>query len=138
MTRQLNTVPMLFITSTCVKSLDLLIISRNIIFNYNSIFIIHYSCFRIKYRVTRLWGGFIKSRNNYRLGLLGLVSRNEIDIAANGALILSKIERYFFKNKWYVDIFKLNNLGMTSSTIIFQAGILQLGFWCEHHVLELN
>lgn len=38
--------------------------------------------FRIKYRIARAWSGRLKT--GYRLGLIGIVERNEADIAATG------------------------------------------------------
>ncbi|XP_058449247.1 ionotropic receptor 75a [Malaya genurostris] len=41
-----------------------------------------YHNFRIKYRITRGWAG--RLNNGYRLGLLGILTRNEADVAATG------------------------------------------------------
>ncbi|XP_058814600.1 ionotropic receptor 75a-like [Topomyia yanbarensis] len=41
-----------------------------------------YHNFRIKFRIARGWAGRLKS--GYRLGLLGILARNEVDVAATG------------------------------------------------------
>ena len=86
----------------CAKSSRKPIISRNNSFHTKFSILSH--CFssvyyfsRIKYRVLKIWAGVIAARNNYRLGIIGLIIRNEIDIAANGVLALSRMERFTLK-----------------------------------------
>lgn len=46
--------------------------------------------FSIKYRVARGWAGRLKT--GYRLGMLGILGRNEADVAATG--IFQRINRH--------------------------------------------
>lgn len=54
----------------------------------------------MKYRIARGWGGRLKS--GYRLGLLGIAQRGEVDIVASGAFTrLNRHDEFdFIHHSW--------------------------------------
>lgn len=56
----------------------------------------------VKYRVSRGWAGRLQSHPEYRLGLIGVVARGEVDISATG--IYTRMNRFdefdFYHQSW--------------------------------------
>ena len=84
---------------------------------HNFTYVIHFvkNCYRIrffhriKFRITRGWAGRLKS--GYRLGLIGVLARNEADVASTG--IFQRTNRHaefdMIHQSWEFSYFYINN-----------------------------